>query len=54
VKGGALLLLLSNPDVQLEALEAGRQVTTAEAALVNLPPSLATKPHTQQAAVASA
>jgi len=54
VKGGALLLLLSNPDVQLEALEAGRQVTTAEAALVNLQTSLATQQLTQQAAVASA
>jgi len=54
VKGGSLLLLLSNPDVQLEALEAGRQVTTAEAALVNLQTSLATQRLTQQAAVASA
>ena len=54
VKGGALLLLLSNPDVQLEALDAGRQVTTAEAALVNLRTSLATQRLTQQAAVASA
>jgi len=54
VKGGALLLLLSNPDVQLEALEAGRQVTTAEAALVNLQTSLATQQLAQQAAVASA
>jgi len=54
VKGGALLLLLSNPDVQLEALDAGRQVTVAEAALVNLQTSLATQQLTQQAAVASA
>jgi len=54
VKGGSLLLLLSNPDVQLEALEAGRQVTTAEAALVNLQTSLATQRLTQQAAVATA
>jgi multidrug resistance efflux pump len=54
VKGGSMLLLLSNPDVQLEALEAGRQVTTAQAALVNLQTSLQTQRLTQQAAVASA
>jgi HlyD family secretion protein len=54
VKGGVMLLLLSNPDVQLEALDAGRQVTSAEAALVNLRTSLATQHLTQQAAVASA
>ena len=54
VKGGSMLLLLSNPDVQLEALEAQRQVTTAEAALVNLQTSLATQRLTQQAAVSSA
>ena len=40
--------MLSNPDVQLEALEAGRQVTTAEAALVNLRTSLATQRLAQQ------
>ncbi len=54
VKGGSMLLLLSNPDVQLEALEAGRQVTTAQAALVNLQTSLQTQRLTQQATVASA
>ena len=54
VKGGSLLMLLSNPDVQLEALEAGRQVTTAEAALVNLQTSLATQRLAQQATVATA
>jgi HlyD family secretion protein len=54
VKGGSMLLLLSNPDVQLEALEAGRQVTTAQAALVNLQTSLQTQRLTQEAAVASA
>ena len=54
VKGGAMLLLLSNPDVQLEALEAGRQVTAAQAALVNLQTSLETQRLTQQATVASA
>lgn len=54
LKGGTLLLLLSNPDVQLEALEAGRQVTTAEAALVNLQTSLATQRLAQQATIATA
>jgi multidrug resistance efflux pump len=54
VKGGSMLLLLSNPDVQLEALEAQRQVTSAKAALVNLMASLSTQRLTQQAAVASA
>src|SRR3954453_6548040 len=54
VTAGADLLEMSNPDVQLEALEAGRQVTAAEAALVNLETSLATQRLTQQAAIASA
>ena len=54
VHGGTMLLLMSNPDVQLEALDAGRQVTTAEAALVNLQTSLATQRLTKQATVASA
>jgi HlyD family secretion protein len=45
---------MSNPDVQLEALEAGRQVTAAEAALVNLETSLATQRLTQQSSIASA
>ncbi len=54
VHGGTMLLLLSNPDVQLEALDAQRQVTTAEAALVNLQTSLATQRLTQQATVSSA
>src|SRR5215210_374603 len=54
VTAGADLLEMSNPDVQLEALEAGRQVTAAEAALVNLETQLATQRLTQQAAIASA
>jgi multidrug efflux pump subunit AcrA (membrane-fusion protein) len=54
VKGGSMLLLLSNPDVQLEALEAQRQVTSAQAALVNLQTALSTQRLTQQAAVSSA
>jgi multidrug efflux pump subunit AcrA (membrane-fusion protein) len=54
VTTGSALLDMSNPDVQLEALEAGRQVTAAEAALVNLETALATQRLTQQAAIASA
>jgi multidrug efflux pump subunit AcrA (membrane-fusion protein) len=54
ISGGSALLDMSNPDVQLEALEAGRQVTAAEAALVNLETTLATQRLTQQASIASA
>src|SRR6478672_8049002 len=54
VASGADLLEMSNPDVQLEALEAGRQVTAAEGARVNLETGLATQRLTQQAAIASA
>jgi multidrug resistance efflux pump len=54
ITAGSDLLEMSNPDVQLEALEAGRQVTAAEAALVNLETTLATQRLTQQAAIASA
>ena len=54
VTAGSDLLDMSNPDVQLEALEAGRQVTAAEAALVNLETQLATQRLTQEAAIASA
>jgi multidrug efflux pump subunit AcrA (membrane-fusion protein) len=54
VTAGSALLEMSNPDVQLEALDAGRQVTAAEAALVNLETALATQRLTQQAAIASA
>lgn len=54
VTAGSSLLDMSNPDVQLEALEAGRQVTTAEAALVNLETALATQRLTQQSALATA
>src|SRR5215212_515393 len=54
VTGGSDLLDMSNPDVQLEALEAGRQVTAAQAALVNLETQLATQRLTQEATIASA
>jgi HlyD family secretion protein len=54
VTAGSELLDMSNPDVQLEALEAGRQVTAAEAALVNLETMLASQRLSQQATIASA
>lgn len=54
VTAGSELLEMSNPDVQLEALEATRQVTTAEAALVTLETTLATQRLSQQATMASA
>jgi multidrug efflux pump subunit AcrA (membrane-fusion protein) len=54
VAAGSSLLDMSNPDVQLEALDAGRQVTTAQAALVNLQTALATQRLSQRAAIASA
>ena len=54
VTPGSELLELSNPDVQLEALDAERQVAAAEAALLNLETSLATDRFTQQANVATA
>lgn len=54
VTAGSALLDMSNPDVQLEALEAGRQVTAAEAALVNLETQLETQRLTQEATIASA
>jgi multidrug resistance efflux pump len=46
------LLELSNPDVQLQALEAERQLAAAEAELVNLRSSLETQRLQQQASVA--
>jgi multidrug efflux pump subunit AcrA (membrane-fusion protein) len=46
------LLELSNPDVQLQALEAERQLAAAEAELVNLRSSLETQRLQQQSAVA--
>lgn len=47
------LLELSNPDVQLQALDASRQLTAAEAAEVNLRTSLATARLTQAGVVAT-
>lgn len=52
VKPGTMILELSNPDVQLEYLNAQRSVADAEQALVNLQTSLETGVLTQQAQVA--
>ena len=48
-----LLLTLSNPDVQLQALEAHRQLTAAQAQLVSLRTTLETQRLNQQAVVAT-
>jgi HlyD family secretion protein len=47
------LLVLSNPDVQLQAMEAQRQVAGSEANLANLRATLENQRLTQEAAVAS-
>jgi multidrug efflux pump subunit AcrA (membrane-fusion protein) len=52
VKPGTVILELSNPDVQLEYLNAQRSVVDAEQALVNLQTSLETGVLTQQSQVA--
>jgi multidrug resistance efflux pump len=49
-----VLLELSNPDVQLEALESERQLTVAQADRVNLKSSLESNRLNQEAAVAAA
>ena len=49
-----VLLELSNPDVQLEALESERQLTVAQADRVNLRTNLETQRLNQEAAVAAA
>jgi multidrug resistance efflux pump len=49
-----VLLELSNPDVQLEALESERQLTVAQADYVNLKTNLETQRLNQEAAVAAA
>jgi HlyD family secretion protein len=49
-----VLLELSNPDVQLEALESERQLTVAQADRVNLQTNLVTQRLNQEAAVAAA
>ena len=54
VDSATVLLVLSNPEVQLQMLEAQRQLAAAEAELVNLQTSLETQRLNQEAAVASA
>jgi multidrug resistance efflux pump len=54
VKPETILLELSNPDVQLEALESERQLTAAQAERVNLRATLAGQRLNQEAAVAEA
>jgi HlyD family secretion protein len=53
VSAGTVLLELSNPDVQIEALEAQRQLTAAEAELVNLRTTLENQRLTQTGVVAA-
>ena len=50
----SVLLVLSNPDVELEALQAQQQSTAARAGLLDLRRSLGTMMLQQEAAVASA
>lgn len=54
VDSGTIILEMSNPDVQLAALSAQQQLTTAEAALVNLTASLRSQILAQEAQVATA
>lgn len=53
VQPNTVLLEMSNPDVQLQALEADRALAAAEANLVNLRASLQTQRMQQQSTVAS-
>jgi len=52
VEPGTLLLVLTNPDVQLQALDAERQLSAAELELVNLTSSLNRQRLAQEAVVA--
>jgi len=54
VKPETVLLVLSNPDVQLEALESERQLTAAQGDRVNLRTSLESQRLNQQGALAVA
>jgi HlyD family secretion protein len=54
VDEGTVLLVLSNPDVARQTLEAQRQLTTAEAEFTNLSASLENQRLAQEAGVASA
>lgn len=53
VEAGTVLLELSNPEVQLELLEAERQLSAAQAELVNLRTSLETQRLNQEGVVAT-
>lgn len=53
VKSDTLLMELANPDVQLQALEAERQLSSAQADLIQLRTELETERLAQEAAVAS-
>ncbi len=53
VEPGTILLELSNPDVQLQALEAERQLASAEAELIALRTNLETQRISQEAAIAT-
>ncbi|WP_224242590.1 HlyD family secretion protein [Hyalangium gracile] len=53
VQPDTLLMELSNPDVQLQALEAERQLASAEAELIALRTSLETQRISQEGAIAS-
>lgn len=53
VEPGTILIEMSNPDVQLEALEAERQLTQAESDRVNLRATLETQRLNQEGAVAT-
>ena len=54
VKAETVLLVLSNPDVQLEALESERQLTVSRAEQVNLRADLASQRLNQEGQVAEA
>ena len=54
VQSGTVLMILTNPDVQMEQLNAQRQLSAEEATLVNLRTSLETQRLQQEGAVASA
>jgi multidrug resistance efflux pump len=53
VTAGTVLLELSNPDVQIQLLQAERQLTDAEAQLVNLKTTLETQKLNQEGVVAN-
>jgi HlyD family secretion protein len=53
VQPGTVLIVMTNPDVQLELLESERQLTAAEAELVRLRNSLETQVLQQESAVAA-